>query len=188
MSVGRGVWSRKTCVEDCLSIDVSMLARNGRLKTKGFIVLTRKRKLRDNTLILIRVAPPDELRLMHKLTNHRTGESRDITQWVFLEFTDCSFGGERPWFICPNCERRCRMIYFAGGSDWFVCRVCSKLTYRSQQEYKGPLVCAIKAVVEYDGVRRQYFRTRSPRIKAKLRGKLDRMESILSGAVRSLDK
>src|SRR5262245_59744517 len=34
----------------------------------------------------------------------------------------------RPWFRCPDCERRCRILHESDGV--FVCRLCSGYDYR----------------------------------------------------------
>ena len=45
------------------------------------------------------------------------------------------FGGERHWFKCPRCSRRCRIIYRAPS---FRCRTCAGAQYRSK--YESPAV------------------------------------------------
>ena len=52
---------------------------------------------------------------------------------VYLEWTNCTLGGRRPWFLCPAKD--------AGGA-WqfslvasiFACRHCQKLAYECQRE------------------------------------------------------
>jgi hypothetical protein len=50
-------------------------------------------------------------------------------QRVRLEWTECYFGGKRPWLIC-DCDRRSGVLYM--GRDQFACRDCSGLTYNTQ--------------------------------------------------------
>lgn len=38
------------------------------------------------------------------------------------------FGGMRNWFLCPQCDRRCVLLY--GNS--YVCRICARGRYRSE--------------------------------------------------------
>ena len=42
---------------------------------------------------------------------------------VWLDWTPCHFGGERPWFRCPamGCGRRVAILY---GGRIFACRHC----------------------------------------------------------------
>ena len=53
---------------------------------------------------------------------------------VSLDWTACNFGGERPWFICPDvrCGRRVAVLY--GPGRYFLCRHCYDLVYESQRE------------------------------------------------------
>ena len=32
-------------------------------------------------------------------------ESEEIEQPIHIERTRCHFGGSRPWFVCPKCQR-----------------------------------------------------------------------------------
>jgi len=41
--------------------------------------------------------------------------------------------GKRTWYLCPNCQRRCGVLY---RSSVLVCRTCLKLTYESQNGSK----------------------------------------------------
>ncbi len=51
-------------------------------------------------------------------------------QTLPLEWTECNFGGARPWFKCPQCRRRSAKLYRR--YTRFVCRTCCQLIYRSQ--------------------------------------------------------
>src|SRR5687767_2851455 len=46
-------------------------------------------------------------------------------------YTTPGVGGQRAWFLCPNCSRRCRIVY---GGYPFACRLCLNLAYRTCQE------------------------------------------------------
>jgi hypothetical protein len=51
------------------------------------------------------------------------GES--IAELVPFAYTATAFGGQRKWFQCLSCRRRCRVLY---GGKYFRCRKC----YRSR--------------------------------------------------------
>ncbi len=53
------------------------------------------------------------------------------TQVVKINRTPCTFGGSRPWFLCPVCKKQRVFIYYKD-RRW-ACRVCSNLCYRVQQ-------------------------------------------------------
>ena len=50
---------------------------------------------------------------------------------VSLVWTNCTFGGYRAWFLCPQCGRRVAILYCP---DVIACRQCYQLTFRSQRE------------------------------------------------------
>ena len=74
-----------------------------------------------------------EVELMYTVDASGEG-ARDLRYRVPIMWTSCNFGGERPWFICPNtcCGRKATKLYLHGG--YFVCRHCTGLGYRSQRE------------------------------------------------------
>ena len=52
---------------------------------------------------------------------------------VPLDWTSCChFGGERPWWKCPSCDRRCAVLYLIGSYP-FRCRISAALTYTTSQ-------------------------------------------------------
>lgn len=69
---------------------------------------------------------------------HRSGggEWKDENYPVWLDWTPCNLGGQRPWFRCParGCGRRVAILY---GGGIFACRHCHRLAYPSQRETWG---------------------------------------------------
>jgi len=74
---------------------------------------------------------------------------------VRLEWTPWQFGGRRPWFLCPACERRCALLYWIASGDrlGWRCRVCAELRYTSTRE--DELARAARRVrrIRYDKLR-----------------------------------
>jgi hypothetical protein len=68
----------------------------------------------------------------------------DTTEGIFrLTWTPCTYGGERPWFVCPVCERRVAKLFsprIRTRPDW-ACRHCHDLRYDCQ--VKPPTFAAI---------------------------------------------
>lgn len=60
---------------------------------------------------------------------------RPMEYAVSLGWTTCTYGGSRPWFLCPaiGCGRRVAKLYL-GGSGVFACRHCYGLVYDCQRE------------------------------------------------------
>jgi hypothetical protein len=93
------------------------------------------------------------LRFVYSVTNSR-GDETSHNYPVRLDWTECHFGGERPWFLCPGegCGRRCAILY---GGELFVCRECRDLTYQSCQVSGNALLeawhKARKMAERYDG-------------------------------------
>lgn len=48
-------------------------------------------------------------------------------------WTDSAFGGQREWFLCPDCKRRCAIIYRADHAPRWGCRLCLNGHYRSER-------------------------------------------------------
>jgi hypothetical protein len=65
-----------------------------------------------------------------------TDDPRKIDYLVPLEYTECNFGGHRPWFECPGegCGERVGKLYKPLRDDLFLCRHCYDLTYESRQQ------------------------------------------------------
>ena len=49
-----------------------------------------------------------------------------------IEWTHLPSGGKRPWFLCPECGRRCGILYAIRAR--LCCRKCGGLSYESQSE------------------------------------------------------
>lgn len=66
-----------------------------------------------------------------------------------LQWTPCSFGGSRPWFVCPGegCGRRVAILYGPPGPrQLLLCRHCLDLAYPSQRE--DPLARAERRMIK----------------------------------------
>ena len=55
-----------------------------------------------------------------------------VREVITLYWTPCHYGGSRPWFLCPGCQRRVAILCCRG--KWFLCRHCYWLPYTSQYE------------------------------------------------------
>ena len=55
---------------------------------------------------------------------------------VYIERCPRHFGGCQNYFLCPQCTRRCAVIYMPDGARKFACRHCHDLNYNCQQQTK----------------------------------------------------
>lgn len=73
------------------------------------------------------------LRLQYTVTHRRTDEEHEYDYTVALEYTECHFGGYRPWVRCPECGTRRRKLYLPPTGFTFNCRECHGLGYTSSR-------------------------------------------------------
>lgn len=59
-------------------------------------------------------------------------ESGTQAQSVQLTSTSCNYGGQRHWFLCPDCGRRAAVFYLV--ANRWTCRVCGQVLYSCHQE------------------------------------------------------
>ena len=126
---GSGRWGGSPTCEDYHAVDVRHYARQGFL-TPGASCCTRWYRGERETGSLGVVAGQDCLLLSYQVGSGG-GQPTFVCQRIEMEYTFPHFGGQRPWFTCPQCGRRCAKLY--GGSP-FLCRQCRGLAYQSQRE------------------------------------------------------
>jgi hypothetical protein len=133
MARSRG--GRPTC-ENCQSLDVRQLHRDGRLLTCQSFPISWKFGDEPYGGIHVRTEPDVViLRFQFKPTDR--SDWKVVEQKVPIAWTACALGGQRPWFICTAlvggvpCGRRVAKVYL-GGSPIFACRHCHRLAYASQ--------------------------------------------------------
>jgi len=145
---GRGVWNRKTRVDEVRSIDILDLQRNGVFHKGSALSWTSSWSRNGEVVASIsyRIESGDNgpigLRLMYTTTDNETDEKKDYSYLIPIVSTRCNYGGRRWWFICPlvvngrACQRRCRIIYMPPSAEYFGCRECYRLTYESRQRHR----------------------------------------------------
>ena len=131
--------SRKASTDSCLQIDIRKLARN------GFLEHGAESKLRDRkSKYEIRLASEQgQVRFQHGIAM-LAGFRRLAEYVVAIDWTECHYGGARPWFFCPGCGNRVAILYGPkfkrDGSKLPIrnrtlkCRQCHRLSYPSQHE------------------------------------------------------
>lgn len=167
MSVGRGVFWKKSTVEESLSIDMKNFARDVDLTRYATGYTSWKNNIGKEDRVGWEVDPYHSIRFRYTNTK-ASGESKDYDYEVLIETTPCHYGGERWWFLCPVCFRRCQIIYQPPGQGVFACRICHNLSYKSQQEGKNYPWLLVNGLLKLPYWEQKLRSTRSQRKREKL--------------------
>lgn len=133
--------SKKTTVEDCLSLEVeALLNRLGRdLLTHPAhrIVAMAWVDERSGFPGSVEVYGDSRLGTIRLQLRYQAydgfGSVVDTATEVELLPSETNFSGLRYWFACPVCRRRIGKLYLPLNRLNFACRHCHKLTYKSAQ-------------------------------------------------------
>src|SRR3954451_14550664 len=123
---GRGP-SFPTTLDDLRGVGLRYLRRHGMLEPGRGGTLRWSRAGRETGSIGLRCAG-DAVLLSYRVTSWRGTEAEDVEEHVPLVRTAQPFAGERLWFACPGCGRRCAVLY---GGRRFRCRLCVGGPHRS---------------------------------------------------------
>ena len=119
----------KTTTEQVKRIDVRYMRQQGLLKpgmNGQLFWSTRGRPTGD-----IRYhTHKDHLAINYRYRAASGCDWEPVSQIIRFDYTACSFGGQRTWFLCPSCSRRVGVLY--GSGKLFRCRHCHQLPYESQ--------------------------------------------------------
>jgi hypothetical protein len=121
----------KNTTDDYRAIDVRRWNREGLLKPGESFIWTWLRN--EDVLASINVTTESDKVVLDYKHRNRGGEWEDISYSVHLDWTECNYGGRRPWLLCPahGCGKRVAKLY---GGKIFACRHCYGLVYASQRE------------------------------------------------------
>jgi hypothetical protein len=138
--MGRPPYGARTACESCKSIDVRRWHRDGCLAPGQHFSRSWSYYGGEPTDIdTINVATEaDAVMLTYWTSLGRDAALKPVNQRVAITWTDCRFGGRRPWFVCSvysdgqYCGPRVAVLYGAG--NYFACRHCYGLAYETQQQ------------------------------------------------------
>lgn len=131
---GRYYWDTKSTIEDYLALDIRKWHRKKLLTPCNEITSRWYRNGEQTDSIRIFVAIN---KVILSYSNRECdGNWKSYSYSVQVDWSDCSYGGKRPWFLCPGlgCKRRVAILY---GGAVFACRHCYKLSYKCQSESPG---------------------------------------------------
>lgn len=142
---GRNDYATTPTVEQCKSLDVNWMHREGCLSpgTSGSLKWSEGSSMSFRTHTDPNTPADAEIQRSLILSYHfedRAGDRDEHEYAVPIETTACNFGGERPWFRCPGvvdgveCNRRVGKLYRPPRADLYLCRHCHDLAYQSSRE------------------------------------------------------
>jgi hypothetical protein len=114
---------------DALRLDVNSLNKSGALVLGSYSITTWTRDGETTGNINISASQYGIV-----LVNRSKTEDRgwaDHSERVSISWERGGFGGQRPFFHCPDCARRVLHLY---GFSRYLCRHCHGLCYPSQRE------------------------------------------------------
>ena len=116
--MGRHKTRERILVEDCDSLDISIISKYGMWFNSVF---TEIEDIDGQKVLWIHYNTDLLGRRLHKK--------------VYIEIVKSSphFGGERSWLKCPGCGKRVRKLYRPPFKILFKCRTCHDLIYKSQE-------------------------------------------------------
>lgn len=140
--LGSGRDSEKQLIEDCLTLNISRLAKTGVIKDGVSSFSGVKWKSGSSIGVYANAMNPNDakLELDYTITRNSTGVKIPIKQTFPLEYTLPNLGGKRWWARCSLwkngrlCNRRVLKLYLPDGGLYFGCRTCYGLVYQSSRE------------------------------------------------------
>ena len=129
---GRPGWKRKA--GSSLAFDIRKVARRGLLVpgTAFTWQWTNGEGEEIGSIAVVVTGNPEALTLHYQWSINNDPPNRTECS-IAIDRTRCFYGGNRPWFLCPKCGRRCGVLYFRGrGAGLYQCRACAGIAYASQ--------------------------------------------------------
>ena len=125
-------YGAKDTTSDYRTLDVRRWKRDGLLNANQSFGWQWSRDGEVFASIRVRTET-EQVVLTYRHRSQGEEEWQDESYHVYLDWTLCHLGGERPWFLCParGCGRRVAILY---GGGIFACRHCYQLAYPSQRE------------------------------------------------------
>lgn len=95
----------------------------------GFLGLTPKQTVEQCLELSIASVKPSLTTQAQQVRVKFWGKDYELS----VTWTDCHYGGQRPWFLCPCCRARVGKLYQRTLRGTLACRRCQQLTYVSCQ-------------------------------------------------------
>jgi hypothetical protein len=124
-------WDKKTTCEEVKRVDIRYMRKQGLLRPGCAGSLSWSCGDQPTGSIGYR---SERNRLVLNYRHRSHGDDwQDVEESVQFDRTPCNYGGERQWFLCPDCRKRVAVLY--GPGVRFLCRACYRLPNSSQHEH-----------------------------------------------------
>ncbi len=130
--IGSGGWNRsgRATTSDRDQLDIALLRREDVLTAGAGMLITWRVGEVDTRAALV---DGDRDGVTVVTAADVGGDDEGLQrQRIGIMWRPCRFGGERPYFVCPDCGAR-RLHLFADAGR-FICRDCASLTYATRRE------------------------------------------------------
>lgn len=166
---GRWHWyTKKQTVNEYSRLKISDFAKATlaeRFETGAPVYYDESGPARTTALIVDKVID-SMFRRQGKTPGERPEKPKNTGQPLRITRTACNYGNWRYWFVCPDCGRRCGILYRSGLYGRYACRKCHDLTYITAQDARRPpasirlLACNIDRLTRAELVQRKMFKAR----------------------------
>jgi len=140
---GRSEYASTLTVEECRHLEANRILTITKLPGKSGSLWWGDREDPDvriyayleDDVELENIGTPRAARIQLEYTTTDTQGSgvNKYDYWIPLDYTECNFGGVRPWFLCPDCDTRVGKLYLPPREGRFACRECYDLSYTSSR-------------------------------------------------------
>ena len=103
-------------------LDVNQLSEEGFLRSG---CANARRLIVGNEVLSINIRAEAERLHLSYAVRVGDGEVQNMAESIPIAYLPCRFGGNRPFFICPNCGQRTIKLYLS--RRYFLCRRCNEL-------------------------------------------------------------
>lgn len=124
-------WNKQTTIEETKRIDIRYMKKAGLLKP-GFGGSLSWNRAGEPCGDIRYICFDNYLQLNFRFRYGTDVDWQPVEQKIHFDRSRCNYGGERLWFLCPNCNRRVALLCSDG--PLFLCRHCYQLPYGSQNE------------------------------------------------------
>ena len=134
--------------DQMLRLDLARLERRGYLRGGPYRMSWSWGSGGDDAGSIVLLSLATGLKLMYR-SRRGDDEWQDVDELVPFIWTPTKFGGQRRWFQCLSCGRKCRVLYGGGRFRCRRCRVCATARNRRRERIapRGPCSRSLSASI-----------------------------------------